>query len=149
MRIMICGFLVAALACDPGASFRLVDGNGANVSWPAADDSVRATVKASAFTIDFSVDAIVDAPADMTLTLDSASLVIRDAKGIPLPLDHFTSVCNDSTSSATGRSRRCASGYTNLHSTNYDRLDSVSVQVGFATTQGRRVPLVARFARVR
>ncbi|HKN66042.1 MAG TPA: hypothetical protein VJW73_07180 [Gemmatimonadaceae bacterium] len=149
MRIITVGLLMLAAACDPGAAFKLVGGTDAKPVWPVAGDSVRATVRASAFTIELFVEASVDAPADVTLTVESASLVIRDVDSIPLQLQGFSSVCKDSTSVAAGRSRRCASGYVDLQSTNYDRLDSMSVKVGYALAGGRRFPLIVRLARVR
>ena len=142
-------FVLLTGACDPGASFTLVDGNGTEASWPTGEGPVLGTVHASAFTIDLWVDAVLALPAGVTLAIDSASLVIRDAEGIPLQLDHFSGQCDASTPRAQIQSRRCVSGAVNLHSSNYDRLDSITVQFGYAIAEGHRRPLVARFARRR
>jgi hypothetical protein len=149
MRFLILSLLLLTVSCDPGARFRLIDGNGAIASWAVADDSVRGTVNASAFTIDLSVQATLDAPADVTLLVDSASVMIRDVDGVPLQIDRFTNYCDDSIPPAPLRSKRCVFGRVNLHSTNYDRLDSVSVRFGYAITGEHRLPLVARFVRAR
>lgn len=149
MRILTLGSLLLTVSCDPGADFRLVGGNGTIVSWAVADDSVRATVDASAFTIALSVGAVFDAPADIALALDSASLLIRDVEGTPLQIMYFTGSCDDSTPPAPLPSKRCVSGRVRVHSSNYSQLDSITVRFGYAIKRNDRVPLIARFARVR
>ena len=149
MRSLILAIVLFTVACDPGAGFKLVDGNGTDTSWPTPGDSVHARLNARAFTIDLSVSAELDAPADVVLALDSADLVIHDAEGRPLQLDDFTDHCDDSASPARSRSKRCVFGRANLHSTDYGRLDSITVQFGYASIKERRVPLTARFVRIR
>ena len=141
--------LLITAACDPGASFTMVGGNGPDAAWPIQGDSVHGRVDASAFTIDFSVDAVLDAPAAVRVEVDSASLEIKDAFGAPLRLEQFRDACQDSTPPPPGRSKRCILGRVNLHSTDYDRLDSISVQFGHAVGSDGRVPLIARFVRMK
>ena len=147
VAVTVCLFLT--VACDPGASFALVTGSGRDASWLIQGDSVHGRVHASAFTITFDVDAVLDAPADVTLDADSAGLEIKDVAGLPLQLEQFIEACQDSTSPPPSRSKRCIFGRANLNSTNYDRLDSVTVRFGYAVAKGERVPLIARFARVK
>jgi hypothetical protein len=149
MRSRILALLLFTAACDPGAAFKLVDGNGTDTSWPTPGDSVHGRLNASAFTIDLSVSAVLDGPADVVLALDSTDLVIHDAKGRRLQLDHFTDHCDDSASTGRSRSKRCVFGRVNLQSTDYSPLDSLTVQFGYASIRERRVPLTARFVRIR
>jgi hypothetical protein len=141
--------LLALAACDPGAGFALVGGNGSHISWAVADDTVLGSVDAGAFTIDLSVHATLEAPVGVVLAADSAALNIHDKAGVPLEIEYFSDACQDAIPPAPTRSRRCILGLTNLHSTRYGRLDTITVQFGWATSKGQRVPLTARFARLR
>lgn len=135
--------------CDPGASFELADSNAKEVSWIVAGDSVHGRVWANAFTIDLDVDAVLDAPNSVELLVDSANLAIYGVDGIALTHDSFKNVCDDTTTLVRTRTRRCTHGRVNLHSTDYDPLDSLTVRFGFAAAGGQLVPLTARFVRRR
>lgn len=136
-------------ACDPGASFELANGTAKEVSWIVAGDSVHGRVWADAFTIHLDVDAVLDAPSGVELLVDSTNLAIYGVDGIALTHDDFTNVCDDTITPAGARARRCTHGRVNLHSTDYDPLDSLTVRFGFAAARGQLVPLTARFVRTR
>ena len=149
MRSPFVALLALAVACDPGAGFRLAGDGGTQASWPVGGDSVRGSVSASAFTISLSVRATLDAPAGVTFALDSSELVIQDITGAPIQLRYFGTDCEDSTRASPLRSRRCVIATANLESTSYRRLDSLTVRYGWAVHQGQRTPLIARFERIR
>ena len=147
MKTPALGLLLLTAACDPGAVLSLVGGNGDIASWPVADDSVRATVVAGAFTISLSVLAEFDAPANTMVAVDGTSLVILDVDGVPLKIDYVSASCDDSTATQPLRSRHCIEGRAALQSTDYSRIDSITVKLGYAITRGDSVPLTARFIR--
>lgn len=143
--------IVVALtsACDPGASFKLVDEHKPQeIAWSVADDSVHGRVWASAFIYNFDVNAILNAPADVELLLDSANLAIYGVGGKSFPHAKFENVCDDSVRNRPARVRRCLHGQVELAKIDYDPLDSVTVRFGYAVVREKLVPLTARFVRI-
>lgn len=141
--------LLFTAACDPGARFEQVGSHRPEASWQVSRDTVHGRVRASAFTISLSVDATLGMPSNVSVVTDSATLQIRDVDGVELPIESFGLGCPGSIASARGRTTRCVRGSANLHSTNYDRLDSITVRFGYAVANGHRIPLITRFARVK
>jgi hypothetical protein len=133
--------------CDPAARFVAVGAADKDIVWPVGADSVKGRVDAHAFSLGLSIFATISAPAGGRLELDSADMDVRDVHGTRLELRMFADECRDSTARRADPTRHCIFADIDLHSANYNRLDTIRVMFGYATSHGNRVPLRTIFVR--
>ena len=134
-----------ALACDPGAGFRVDGRSDDRIAWRVDSDSIYGEARSSAFTINLSATIHLNVPNGVQLHIDSADVRVVDIDGTQRRPDHFGTECVDTSAEALGYTRRCFSLEMNLNSTDYDKLDGYVLHLGYASIGERRFPLNVTF----
>jgi hypothetical protein len=147
MRVISIAIVFGVVACDPGASFHVEGAPDGIIAWRQGADSVVARVHAHTFTIDLTAAVEVIASSATALELDSSTVRIRDRYGDTVAVERSWNSCYNASSGSLNR--RCVIADANLHSIRYDRLDSMTVQFGYAVLNGHRVPLTTVFRKDR